>query len=67
MSPIKQTRFKLSVACIALGLAEALLKVFLTAFPIVELYGFQLAIAGYFLTVKTINNIKENGNGQTVD
>jgi xanthosine utilization system XapX-like protein len=65
MHPIKETRFKLAVGGIALGAVEALVKVLLPSLPLVELYGFQGMIIGYFFTVKTISNIKEAQNGKS--
>lgn len=67
MSEIKQTRFKLAMVGITLGLVEAFIKVLLQAFPLVELYGFQVAVIGYFFTVKTISDVKEASNVQAGD
>ena len=43
---------------LALGLIEGLLRAFLKEFPIVETFGFQGAIVGAYLTIKTVNNVK---------
>ena len=63
---IKQTRFKMAFIGLALGLIEGVVKAAFPAFPIVETFGFQGAIVGAYLTVKTLNNIRgvseENGN-----
>lgn len=55
---IEQTRFKLVLIGLALGLAEGLLRAFLKEFPVIELYGFQGAVIGGYFAVKTTNNVK---------
>jgi len=66
---MKQTRFKVVLIGLALGLIEGVTKAAFPAFPIVETFGFQAAIIGAFITAKTLNNIRgvseENGNGET--
>lgn len=59
------------VGLIALGLIEGLFRVAFPTFPLVEVFGFQGAIAGGIITTKLINDTKEmkygcgkNGNGQ---
>jgi len=65
---ITQTRFKIVLIGLALGLIEGVTKAAFPAFPIVETFGFQAAIIGAFITAKTLNNIRgvseENGNGE---
>ena len=62
---IRQTRFKTVIIGLALGLVEGIIKMAFPTFPVVETFGFQAAIVGAYLTVKTYNNIKgvseENG------
>jgi len=64
---MKQTRLKIVIAGLALGMIEGIAKAAFPSFPVVETFGFQGAIIGAYLTVKTVNNIKdigpENGNG----
>jgi len=64
---VRQTRLKVAITGLALGLIEGLAKVIFPSFPVVETFGFQGAIIGAYLTAKTVNNIKgvnvENGNG----
>lgn len=43
---IEQTRFKLVIIGLALGLFEGLLRSFLKEFPIIEVCGFQGAVIG---------------------
>ncbi len=64
---VTQTRFKMGVIALALGLIEGLLKSFLKEFPTIEVLGFQGAVLGYFFTVKTISDIKEVSNGKNGD
>jgi hypothetical protein len=62
---MKQTRFKVVLIGLALGLIEGIAKMCFPSFPVVETFGFQAAIVGAYLTVKTYNNVKgvseENG------
>lgn len=65
---ITQTRLKVTLLGLALGLVEGVAKTAFPAFPIVEVFGFQAAIAGAFITFKTLNNIRgvseDSGNGE---
>jgi len=63
---VKQTRFKTVIIGLALGLVEGIAKVVFPAFPIVETFGFQAAIVGAYLTVRTFSNVKgmEKENGE---
>jgi len=73
---ITQTRFKLVLLGLSLGLTEGILRVILKEFPVIEVFGFQSAIIGGYFAVKTTSNVKrlkyaearedadcENGNG----
>jgi len=55
---IKQTRFKVILFGLVLGLVEGVLRSFLPAFPVIEVLGFQTAIVGGYFAAKTANNIK---------
>jgi hypothetical protein len=55
---ITQTRFKLVLIGLSLGLTEGVLRAFLPQFPAIEVFGFQGAIIGGYFAVKTTNNIK---------
>jgi predicted ABC-type sugar transport system permease subunit len=55
---IEQTRFKLVIIGLSLGLLEGLLRAFLKDFPVVEAFGFQGAVIGGYFTAKTVNNVK---------
>jgi hypothetical protein len=65
---ITQTRFKVVLIGLSLGLIEGAAKAAFPAFPVVETFGFQAAIVGTYLAAKTYNNVKgvneENGNGE---
>jgi ribose/xylose/arabinose/galactoside ABC-type transport system permease subunit len=65
---MKQTRLRVVLIGLALGLIEGVAKVVFPAFPIVETFGFQAAIIGAYLTARTLSNIRgvseENGNGE---
>jgi hypothetical protein len=61
MKQVVQTRFKLVIGLIGLGLIEGLLKTWLIGFPLTEVFAFQGMVAGGYLTVRTINNMKNNG------
>jgi len=58
---IEQTRFKLVIIGLSLGLLEGLLRAFLKDFPVVEAFGFQGAVIGGYFTVKTVNNVRRIG------
>jgi len=58
---ISQTRFKVTIFGLILGLIEALCKTFFPAFPAIETFSFQSAIIGAYLTIKTVNNVKRIG------
>ncbi|MCX6825743.1 MAG: hypothetical protein NTV06_00545 [candidate division Zixibacteria bacterium] len=64
---MKQTRLKVVLIGLALGLIEGVAKAAFPSFPIVETFGFQGAIIGAYLTARTVSGIKgmsmENGNG----
>jgi hypothetical protein len=75
MFPVQQTRFKLVLLGLSLGLIEGVLRVILKEFPVIEVFGFQSAVIGGYFAVKTTNNIKrlraeteqveaENGRGE---
>ena len=66
---VKQTRFKTVIIGLAFGLVEGIAKVAFPTFPIVETFGFQAAIVGAYLTVRTFSNVKEmeKGNGEKPD
>ena len=66
---VKQTRFKIVIIGLAFGLVEGIAKVMFPTFPIVETFGFQAAIVGAYLTVRTFSNVKgmEKGNGKKPD
>ena len=68
MKQTKQTRFKVVLIGLALGLIEGVTKAAFPAFPIMEMFGFQAAIIGAYLTARTLSNIhgvgEENGNGE---
>jgi hypothetical protein len=72
---VTQTRFKVVLIGLALGLIEGALAVVLKGFPTIEVFGFQGALIGYYFTVKTVSGVKymqagtdkveaENGCGQ---
>jgi ribose/xylose/arabinose/galactoside ABC-type transport system permease subunit len=65
---ITQTRFKIVIVGLALGLIEGFISVAFPSFPIVETYGFQGAIVGAYLAARTVSGIKNmsmgNGNGE---
>lgn len=58
---ITQTRFKAVLIGLALGLIEGLARVAFPSFPLVETFGFQGAIVGAYLTVRTVSGIKNMG------
>ena len=62
---MKQTRLKVVIAGLALGLIEGLAKVALPSFPVVETFGFQGAIIGAYLAARTVSGMKSMsmGNG----
>jgi len=66
---VKQTRFKIVIIGLAFGLVEGIAKVMFPTFPIVETFGFQAAIVGAYLTVRTFSNVKgmEKENGKKPD
>ena len=66
---IKQTRFKVVLIGLAFGLIGGIAKVVFPTFPIVETFGFQAAIVGAYLTVRTFSNVKgmEKENGKKPD
>ena len=73
---VKQTRFKVVLIGLALGLVEGILAAILKGFPTIEVFGFQGALVGYYFTVKTVSGVKymkaeterveaKNGCGET--
>jgi len=60
-----QTRFKVVILGLGLGLIEGFIKVAFPSFPIVETFGFQGAIVGAYLAARTVSGIKSMsmGNG----
>jgi len=63
---VKQTRFKVVLIGLTLGLIEGMVKVAFPTFPIVETYGFQGAVVGAYLAARTVSGIKsmEKENGE---
>lgn len=65
---ITQTRLKIVLIGLSLGLIEGMGKVAFPTFPIVETFGFQAAIVGAYLAARTTSGIKNMGmekkNGQ---
>jgi hypothetical protein len=59
---VKQTRFRVVLIGLALGFIEGISKVAFPTFPVVETFGFQAAIVGAYLTVKTYNNTRGVNN-----
>jgi len=57
-----QTRLKLVLIGVALALGQGLLKVFLPAFPLTEVFAAQALYVGGYLGVRTVNNVKGYGN-----
>ena len=53
---IEQTRFKLVIIGLALGLVEGLLRSLIHDFPVVEAFAFQGGVIGWYFSVKTSNN-----------
>lgn len=66
---IKQTRFKVVLVGLTLGLIEGIIKAAFPSFPVGETFGFQGAIVGAYLAARTVGNIKrmekENGDKTT--
>jgi hypothetical protein len=64
---IKQTRLKVVLAGLILGLIEGLAKVALSSFPVIEVLSFQSAIIGAYLAARTTSGIKAMamGNGDS--
>jgi xanthosine utilization system XapX-like protein len=64
---ITQTRFKIVMIGLALGLIEGFVKVLFPSFPTVETFGFQGAIVGAYLAARTASGMKSMsmGNGDT--
>lgn len=58
---IKQTRFKTVQAGLILGLIEGIIGTVFPTFPLIVTFGFQATIITGYLTVKTVNNIKNVG------
>jgi len=55
---ICQTRFKVAIVGLLIGLLEGLLTAIFPAFPVIATFSFQgTIITGYF-TLKTVNNVK---------
>jgi len=68
MGYIRQTKFKLTVLAVFLGLIEACLKVFWPNFPITELFSFQAAVIGGYLGAKTfVDRAEIKANGKSSD
>jgi len=54
----EKTRFKLAVGCLALYFIEGIVKALMPGFPIEIVVGAEGFIAGYYFTIKTVDNIK---------
>ncbi len=64
-----QTRLRLTLLIIGLALIEGLIKNFLAAFPLTEVFALQGTALGGYLAAKSTTNVKEaryaNSNTET--
>lgn len=52
------TRFKLAIGLISLYFIQGIIKAFLREFPIEIVMGGEGIVAGYYFTVRTVNDVK---------
>jgi hypothetical protein len=60
---VRQTRFKVVLLGLAIGLVEGALRVCFPTFPLVETFSFQGAVVGAYLAARTVSDVKFN-NGE---
>lgn len=56
---ITQTRFRLVILGLFLGLIEGILKVLWKSFPLTDVLGFQGILTGAYLGARTVSGVKK--------